>query len=128
MANENIKFGELVPPDLRIQVYQEAIRVIDSGYAVFELFSDNNGMREVRPDYQLCLLLPCLLYQPENWRCVFMEPGNTWIKTSDMFPEIHAWVEEAQKLQPFVDSNSEIMNELRVNVLYGAIYKVKNEK
>ena len=73
MKNLHIKIGEVVPVDLRIEIYKEAIEIIEKGEQVFGL---------QRP--WLCMMMPYLLWGSD----VEFEKWWTSIKCSQMFPEI----------------------------------------
>lgn len=79
MKNAHIKPGELVPAEIRLEVYKEAKEIIESG----------GHSLVYRGNYSLCLVLPCILWGLGH----FIEDapnGDYWdiIHAHPMFPEI----------------------------------------
>ena len=56
MKNRNIKVGEVVPVEIRIEVYKKAIKIIEIGKICFGLTSPS-----------LCLMLPCILWDLKHF-------------------------------------------------------------
>lgn len=78
MENEHILPNTLVPEDIRLKVYKEAIDIIKQGELKYCLGG-----------FDLCLLLPCILWDLDS----FLNDtplGETWwdVDTINQFPEI----------------------------------------
>ncbi len=107
MKNEHIKPGDVVPAEIRIQVYEEALRIIEKGERRYWLRENT-----------LCLLLPCILWSLECF--LDISPcGNKWFHThtSTMFPELTDEVIE----QITYEHEPTAKNELRIEFLRSAI-------
>lgn len=107
MKNEDIKPGDLVPAEIRLQVYEEAMNAIESNKQV-------GGLRE----HWLCLLLPCILWDLKDYK-LDAPCGKEWLimNTTDMFPELT--YEVIMKLEPI--RNKTQANAKRIEFLRGAI-------
>lgn len=116
MANENIKFGEEVPKDIRVEVYQKALKAIERGIIVHGL---NSPDMDHMPNYQLCFLLPCLLYN-RDFRDLFYRKDVSWVFTPYMFPEIKNWANHIAPTLPYGMQREET-NKMRMEVLLEAI-------
>jgi len=81
MKNTDIRPGEVVPVDIRKEVYTEAIKTIERGKPIAHLSG-----------FPLCLMLPCLLWDLSNFlENVHGEVGG-WDSTDapKMFPELNS--------------------------------------
>ena len=85
MKNKHIKPHELVPPHIRLRVYRKASKLLSQDYPI-------SGMTE---DRGLCMVLPCVLWDLENY--LHKAPnGSDWeyYKMYLMFPELKDFMEE----------------------------------
>ncbi len=112
MRNEHIKPGDLVPAEIRIQVYEEALRIIRNN----EVNPAGNNF------YHLCLMLPVLLWGLDSY--IENAPnGEEWtcIEIPTMFPEIDS---EFITYMSTTALLREQANAKRIEVLQGAILQL----
>jgi hypothetical protein len=76
MKNTDILPGQLVPEEIRLEIYREALRQLDEPLK-YEL-----------EDYYLCLLLPCILWELEYYLDDPDSGSWEYLQTKKMFPEI----------------------------------------
>lgn len=113
MKNEHIIPHRKVPKKLRIQIYKEAILHIESESYRFRRDSE-------RPLVELCLLLPCLLWNLSHY-CSLAPNDRNWSfsKMYKMFPEL---TEIINKL-----NENGCNNENRVTYLKEALQQLKSK-
>lgn len=108
MKNENILPGQLVPKEIRHEVYKEALKIVKN-------FNRNYGLT----DPHLCLLLPCILWQLENY--IYATPCGELIdytETENMFPEIRDIAKDIECLELY---QSQRKKQIRIQYLTNAI-------
>jgi len=96
-----------VPKDIRLEVYKEALDIIINN----KIIKSNSG-------YNLCILLPCLLWDLEDYWDISPN-GETWHyqETIKAFPEL---------TQKFINNINKITNindrhNMRINLLQTSI-------
>jgi hypothetical protein len=107
MINKNIKVGDEVPPEIRLQVYKEALENIEKSF-----------------DLGICLMLPMILWGLKS----YLDRGPdgksfNWRDTEKIFPEmkgISMAVNYTDIHKTAIDIRSEYLTE--------AIKKLSNEK
>jgi len=107
MKNENILPGQIVPEDIRLEVYKEALEKIGTTYGYFGL----------------CLALPMILWGLKSY--LEYAPNRDiwdWKDTETMFPEI-AGIREAVDNE----SNKKEQVTIRIQYLESAIAKLSNK-
>jgi len=92
MKNTHILPNTEVPIELRKEVYREALKIIESGEKPYDLFY-----------YELCFLLPCILWDLKDWKKVRINGDLSYTKT--LFPELG---EELQTKKYFLSDQSRI--------------------
>lgn len=86
MKNEDIIPGQLVPKDIRLQVYKEAIEVLENGKNGIDKYNLSLG-------FGLCLILIPILYDLEDFLANAPNgQSQSWTDTTSMFPELDQYV------------------------------------
>ncbi len=79
MKNEHVLPQTEVPEELRLEIYKEALRLIET----------DNEILGTHWDYGLCLLLPCILWDLDSFTSRGPKgKGWNYRDTTTMFPEI----------------------------------------
>ncbi len=115
MKNLHIKnLGQVVPAEIRLEIYKTALRIIEKQERVFGLLKDSYG---------LCLLLPCVLWNLDNYLSKAPD-GNNWsyFTTSSSFPELTSKV--LDKLNK--TETDEQANKIRIKFLKDFIKMLEN--
>lgn len=112
MKNEHILPNTLVPEDIRLEVYKEALDIIKRGEHRYCI----NG-------FFLCFLLPCVLWDLGDY--LDDSPSdNTWSfkDTTTLFPEISHWIFDITN-----SSTTQVAHQRRILCLEEAIQKLTNQ-
>lgn len=100
--NSEIKQSQLVPLEIRKEVYAEALELIQSG----------DWEKVIDDEPCLCIFLPCLLWGIDILsKSLIRQTGLRFYDTELMFPE----------LKPYLKNNSEFNNEIRIKFLKSVI-------
>lgn len=123
MKNEQYSIREELPKEIRLEVYQQAISILQN-------FLKTGNRDKYSANGALCLLLPCLL-----WDLVTMwdeDPnGNYWdpYHTPQSFPEIEPFIKQINEDEKwFYAKPLEEIYQLRIDFLENVIKTLKDEK
>lgn len=111
--NVDIEITSVVPPEIRLEVYKDALMVIQSKNRIINsMFYTKNKMGRVLHEGRsmgLCLLLPCVLWNLDTY--MDKDPnGREWMfsRTWTAFPEIkECWDLEEQNIKEVTDLRNE---------------------
>lgn len=113
MKNENISPGEEVPVEIRIEIYKEAIKLIETGEPIAELST-----------FCLCLTLPCILWELDSFLSV--APNGEPYDSNDapnMFPELTP--ERIYSIETYPDNFGR--NDQRLKVLNNMLIETESK-
>lgn len=113
MKNTNIlSLKSEVPKEIRIQVYKDAIKILKKG----------EGICGIGNDLGLCLILPCILWDFEDFED--LTPANQnwyWWDTKIAFPEITKEI-----IQTIYDCPKHKRNILRIEYIKHFLKELKS--
>ncbi len=119
MKNVDILPNQLVPIEIRLEVYEKAIELIekDENFARLNDTDDNNG-------YSTCLLLPCILWDLNHYLDTAPNGQNYSFHTiTQMFPE---WTKDIVNFIILAETKKEL-NILRIKYLKQSVNNIKKE-
>jgi hypothetical protein len=95
-----------IPKSKRLEVYKEALKIIESNKDVFKLGKS----------FQLCFILPIILTESESWACEWFYKGEEIVywETDDIFPEFGK----------YHNNDYEYSNEYRIQILKEIIHNM----
>lgn len=117
MKNVDILPNTLVPIEIRLEVYEKAIELIEKD----ENFADTKDNKE---GFSTCLLLPCLLWDLEDYKSN-SPSGRMWSfhHINNQFPE---WTSKIIKKIESVHSKEE-KDKLRIKYLKQSVNSIKKQ-
>jgi len=119
MKNVDILPNQLVPIEIRLEVYEKAIELIekDENFARLNDTDDNNG-------YPTCLLLPCILWDLNHYLDTAPNGQSYSFHTiTQMFPE---WNKDIVNSIILAETKKEL-NILRIKYLKQSVNNIKKK-
>lgn len=109
MRNEQYELTEILPKNIRMEVYKEALKFIKCKEEKYGLYGKHSG---------LCLILPCILWDLDTY--LSDDPNdNQWeyFDTSTAFPEISEILNTLSNSELSIDDKVKLRIEFLENLL-----------
>jgi len=112
MKNLDILPNQEVPPNIRLEVYKEALQLIQS---------DTDRSKRNKLGIGLCLLLPVLLWELECY-CSKLSNGRVWFydQITKMFPEL-----TSKKIDIITRTHADQRDKIRIEFLKEMIQRLE---